>query len=220
MKFGFLAMMSVSLMIVSCSKEEQVTNEDLENYAEEVIFRTQEAANMGPFGCYELVFPVTLLFPDRTTSEVNSYEEMRMSIVRWRRSNPRAQARPQLQFPYELINEDGEIFLIDSLRKQLEVRRACARTFFENNGPQGHGDRPKMCFKIVFPLTIHFPDGTTEFVDNRIEFNTALREWVAVNPNANARPLIGLPFTVLLRDGQTLLIETREELRRLRANCN
>lgn len=214
-----LALLSVSLMLVSCSKEDQLTNEELESYAEEVVFRTQESVNMGTFGCYDLVFPVTVLFPDRTTAEVSSYEEMHSSIVQWRRANPRAKARPQLQLPYEVMDEDGQIYLIDSFAKQLELRRACAKTFFDDNGPKGHKDRPKQCFKVVFPLTIHFPDGTTLLVNNRMEFHSALREWVKANPNANARPIIGLPFTVLLRNGNKVLIETRDELRRLRASC-
>lgn len=218
-KWSMLALLFVSLMQVSCSKEEQLTNEELESYAEEVIFRTQESVNMGTFGCYDLVFPVTVLFPDRTTTEVSSYEEMHSTIVQWRRSNPRVKARPQLQLPYEVTDEDGQIYLIDSFAKQLELRKACAKTFFDNNGPKGHKDRPKQCFIVVFPLTIHYPDGTTLLVENRMEFQSALREWVEANPNANGRPIVGLPFTVLLRNGNKVLIETRDELRRLRASC-
>lgn len=206
-------------MASSCSKEETQTEADLDTYAEEVIFRTQQEANMGPFGCYELVFPVTLVFPDKSTVDVDSYDAMKNAIKDWRKDNRRVKARPQLQFPYELINADGEVITVENLREQAQVRKDCRETFLDDNGPLGHNDRPKFCFRIVFPLTIHFPDGTTYGVNTREEFNNAVRRWRAANPDATSRPVIGLPFTVQLRNGNTVEITTREQLQRLRAMC-
>lgn len=216
---AFIFFTGILIMASSCSKDETLAETDLDAYAEEVIFRTQQEANMGPFGCYELVFPVTLVFPDRTTADVNSYEAMKKAFIDWRKDNRRVKARPQFQFPYELINEDGEVITVENLRDQAQVRKDCRETFLDDNGPAGHNDRPKFCFRIVFPLTIHFPDGTTFGVNNREEFNQAVRRWRAANPDATRRPIIGLPFTVELRNGNTVEITTREQLQRLRAMC-
>lgn len=218
-RLGMFFFVGLFLFITSCSKEDNLTAEDLDTYAEEVIFRTQQTTNMGPFGCYELVFPVTLVFPDRTTVEVDSYESMKRALVTWRKDNRRVKARPQLQFPYELINGDGEVILVDNLMEQAQIRRDCRETFLDDNGPIGHNDRPKFCFRIVFPLTLHFPDGATLGVDDREAFNNAIKRWREANPDATSRPVIGLPFTVKLRNGNTVEITTREQLQRLRANC-
>jgi hypothetical protein len=213
-----LLLLGSMMVFASCSKD-KLDDAELDTYAEELVFRTQEAANMGPFGCYELVFPVTLVFPDRTLVEVDSYEEMRMAARRWRQANPRVRQMAQLQFPYELITEEGEILYIESLQHQRRARLACQRSFFDNNDPTGHNDRPQFCFRIVFPLTLHFPDGQTTMVEGREEMNVALRRWAQANPDSDQRPVIGLPFTVMLRDGRTILINTRNELADLRRRC-
>ena len=64
--FSFLfALISVSLF-TSCSKDEVNTtdSEVIWNYTDEAMFSLQEKGNLGRNGCFELVFPITIAFPD------------------------------------------------------------------------------------------------------------------------------------------------------------
>jgi hypothetical protein len=225
LKFSWLFFLLGGLSIVSCNKESDasdVTSADA--YAEEVVFRTQESTNLGRFGCYELVFPVTIQFPDASTVEVDSYEDMKEAIKTWRLDNRDVRTRPAIAFPYDVVNEDGEVITVDDEAEQRELRIACGRNFFGNNGPKGHNDRPKLCFKPVFPFSVSLPDGkiiTLNSKEDKKVLHDAVKEYIKNNPGngRKIRPEFVYPITVQLEDGTTVVLNSKEELKALVASC-
>ena len=173
--FSFLfALISVSLF-TSCSKDEIITtdSEVIWNYTDEAMFSLQERGNLGRNGCFELVFPITIAFPDASTQEVDSYETLRDAIFAWKEANPDATDRPSFEFPVEVLSEEGEVISVADEAELRDLGRECRRNFFGQNGHRGHRHRCNPCFDLVFPLSIAFPDGTTLEVADRADMKDA-----------------------------------------------
>jgi invasion protein IalB len=222
-RFSGLILLLLAFNFTACTDSEDVTDTQADAYSEELVFRTQEAANLGRFGCYELIFPVTLAFPNGQSVQVDSYEQMQQAFRRWKMNNPRVRTMPSIAFPYEVINESGEVILVESLQQQRALRLECRKTFFDQNGPQGHNDRPKLCFKPVPPFNIMLPDSSIFTVndrDDRKALQQAIREWRKNNPDSSARPVLVFPMNFKLEDGTVVTINSREELKALKESCD
>ncbi|MBK9257632.1 MAG: hypothetical protein IPM42_19405 [Saprospiraceae bacterium] len=222
-KIQWLFILLMGFSLASCSKTDEISEAEVETFSEELVFRTQEATNAGRFGCYELVFPVTIAFPNGETKSVANYEEMRQAFNRWKRSNPRVRTHPVIAFPFEVINEAGDLILVENQIQQRELRIACRRAFFENNGPLGHNVRPKICFKPVFPMSVRIPDGTVILIDERADrrdLHEAIRNWRKNNPGSTERPTLVFPTNFRLEDGSIVTVNSREELKLLKESCN
>jgi len=179
------------------------------NSPEEVQALLEECQPDGPQGpCFRPVYPLTVVYPDGTTVEVDNRFEFRVAIREWFVENPTSDERSTLEYPYEVTLQDGSVVTINSQEELQELWAECGHP-----GP----DRP--CFRPVFPLTIEFPDGTTEEVDNRFEFRMAIREWKMENPDAEERPSIAFPYDVMLPDGTVLTLENEDDLATLLESC-
>jgi len=169
----------------------------------------------GQFGglnrCFNIVFPLTLAFPDGTEVTVADREELRTTIREWREANPDAEERPTLAYPFDVELQDGTTITVASDEDRADLRDVC-----EGAVGDGHGRR---CFRINYPIDVAFPDGTTLSVESREEALTAIMDWVEANPDATERPAIVFPITVTLRNGETREVESMEQLRRLRRLC-
>lgn len=217
--FGLVLALIAGGFFIGCQKEE--TAADVENYVLQSMYEIEERSGTGMAGCYELVFPVTLQFPDSTNQEVNSYEEMKQAIRNWFHSTdvrPRPHFRPFLAFPFDVITEDGELITISNALELMDLRRACLNDVF---GPDHHGHlgKDRACFKPVFPFTLEFPDGSLTTVNTPRELQQALREWKHENPDSNERPEFVFPITVKLRDGTEVVVNSAAELAALKEEC-
>ena len=215
-----LALMAISLFM-SCEKDSDITSSvvDIDNFVDSTMYDMQRDANCGKHGCYELVFPIVIAFPDSTTAEVESYEDLRETLYTWKEGNPEVEGRPQLTFPIEVLDEDGEIISVGSLDELKDLGRLCGRKFFRKNGPRGHRNRAKACFKLVFPLSIAFADGTTSEAADRGELKRLVRAWFEANGRDADRPEVVFPVTVEYEDGSTAVANSKEELRALKEEC-
>ncbi len=216
--FGFILAIAASFLFAACQKEE--TAADTENYDLQSIYEIEERSGTGMRGCYELVFPVTIQFADTTTLEVLNYEELKQAIRNWFEANqerPRPN-RPHLVFPFEVINEDGELITITNQEELHQLRRACLNAVFGGNH-HGHFGKDRPCFKPVFPFTLEFPDGSLVTVTTPREMQQAIRTWKQANPGSHERPEFVFPITVQLRDGTQVVVNTPEELRALKEEC-
>ncbi|MBC7884668.1 MAG: hypothetical protein H7X99_04295 [Saprospiraceae bacterium] len=222
-KFQWLFILALGLFGTSCSDtSDSIDDATAETYAEETVFRTQEAANLGRFGCYELVFPVTVAFPDGSTAEADSYEALKLVVKNWRKDNPRVRIRPSFAFPYEVINKDGEVITVEDATQQKELRIACGKDFFGTHGPAGHNDRPKLCFRPAFPFSIELPDGTIVTLNSKEDkrkLQLAIREWKKNNPDSTEKPELVFPLSVILEDRTTVIVNSKEELLALKESC-
>lgn len=214
----FILAVIFSSFITSCQKEDSAA--DVENYVLQSVYEIEERSGSGMAGCYELVFPVTLEFPDGTTAEVLDYAELKQAIRAWVMANdrPRPHIRPHLLLPFDVINEDGEIITVGTHDELIALRRACITDVFGPNHP-GHLGKDRPCFRPVFPLTLEFPDGSQVSVLSPRELHMAIRTWKAAHPDSNERPQFVFPITVQLRDGTQVVVNTPEELRALKHEC-
>lgn len=208
-------------IVSSCQQENQAT--EIENFVESATFQIEDECGAGMRGCYELVFPVTLVFADSSTAVVNSNEEMRDIIRNWYLENgqnrPRPANRPRIQMPFDVINSAGEIITVETPEQLRELRQACIGQGGIGMGGDHHGHRPRACFKPVFPFTVEFPDGSQAAVNNPQELRAAIRAWREANPGTPAHPAFVFPITVELRDGTQVVINSAEELQAIKDEC-
>lgn len=171
----------------------------------------------GQFGglnhCFNIVFPLTLAFPDGSSLAVANRQELATAIREWRINNPDAAGRPTLAYPYDVELQDGTILTISSDEDRVDLRETCGGSVGD-----GHGEP---CFTVNFPVWVGFPDGSSVEVNNREEVLTAIMEWREANPDAAERPGIIYPITVTFtEDGTTQEVGSRQELRELRQDCH
>jgi len=209
---GVLAIFSL-VLFTSCNKDatEELTTEA---FTETSLSAIQRDASAGPDGCFEFVFPITVSFEDVTSASVNDYEELKATILAWKEANPDATERPQLEFPLEVMSEDGELISVTSKEELLALKKTCGK------GKKGKGKCKKPCIKLVFPISIEFPDGATAETADRAELKSLVRAWKEANPDATERPAFVFPIQVILiEDGTTVEVNDREELKTLKGSC-
>lgn len=231
-KLTGLFLIGLLTWMTACTQDSTTTStDDVTNYVEDALTEIRDSANVGRGHCYELVFPVTIVFPNATTVEVDSFPELKTALRDWKIANPTSTERPSLKFPVSVINKDGEIITVSDEAGLKTLRDSC--DMGEPHGPRGprggHGRGPRggghgnggecACFQIVFPVTIAFPDGTTKQVADQRAFQDAIKTWRQANPTATAKPELKFPVTVKLSDGTTQAIANAEALKALKESC-
>jgi hypothetical protein len=119
----------------------------------------------------------------------------------------------------QVIDEEGEVITVSTQEELMELRQACRRSFYDHMGPRGHRGHGHFCFRLSFPLTVEFPDGSTTEVEGPRDLHATLHEWKRNNPEATERPEIVFPITVILEDGTETTVESREDLAALKESC-
>ena len=108
---------------------------------------------------------------------------------------------------------NGDIVSLNSYEEIKKLVRFC-----KNHRPDRPGDRD-FCCKLVYPVTLVCPDGTTQEVADRKEMKMAVRAWKADNPDSDERPALGFPLDVELADGTTVTVNDADELEDLKESC-
>jgi hypothetical protein len=229
----FAAAFSTTLFITSCSDDltDGSSGDFTENFVDQSVQAVQAEANAGRCGCFEFVFPISIIFPDGIHAKVADYETMRAELRAWFEENGEGLARPgkgpggrdsidfsqlpTLDFPVEVITRDGETVSIDNRQELFQLKRRCRRAFIRHH----RGHRADKCFKLVFPVTIDLPDGTSEEVADRKALKAALRAWKQANPDSDERPMLQFSITVELQDGTTQEVGSKEDLQALKEAC-
>ena len=213
------ASFAILSLITSCSDSDELDLVSVEDYVDEAVFSMESAGKIGRHGCYDLVFPVTIDFPDSTSVSVDDYDALKEAIQTWKEANPDAEAKPHLAFPFEVISEDGEIITIDDRGELRARRRACHRSFHDRPWRPGAGLR-HACFDPVFPLTVEFPNGSLLEAANPQTLKNALRAWRRTVDNPQGRPMLVFPITVEYEDGTQVEVASKEELKELKDQCS
>lgn len=233
LNFPLMMIFVLGLFITSCTDSADVSSAttdttDTESYAEEVVTRTVVGGALGKNGCYELVFPVTLVFADSTTVSVDSYEALKTAVKEWRTNNPDVKGKPSLAFPYDVINEAGEVISVTDATVQKELRALCGKNPNGGNGHGGNGHggnghgNGHSCFTINYPFSVSLPDSTIITLNSKADQETlraAVKEYKKNNPGVRVHPELVFPITVTMSDGTVVTINTREELKALKDSC-
>ncbi|MCB0608367.1 MAG: hypothetical protein H6562_16585 [Lewinellaceae bacterium] len=226
--YALLLSLPFSAFFVGCQKDTSTTSTDVTDYVDETVYRLQGEGNLGRFGCYELVFPVSIQFPDSTVSEVGDYDALIEAVKAWKEANPDVHAMPAFVFPIDLLNEDGEVITVNSKEELKALAMACGGNYFGHHpghggqhGSHGHSGNCTPCFEINFPVTVEFPDGTTAEAADQQALKTLAHDWHEANPGVQGRPEIVFPIDVTMTaDDSVVTVNSKEELKTLRESCN
>ena len=158
--------------------------------------------------CMKPVFPFTLVFPDSTTQVVNDVEEMRMAISDWRAANPSVPGTTHIQFPYDVRLQDSTVVTVYSKEDVDAILSDC-------NVEPPYGP----CIRVVFPITLNYPDGTGEEIADMQSLRDAIEAWNAAHPDDTTRPEIAFPHEIILPNGSTVTVDNKEQLAQFLRSC-
>lgn len=220
-KLSILALALGAFTFTACQKEDVASALTTDEYVDQALYLMQDEGNIGRHGCYELVFPISVEFPDGTTVTAENYEEMGTAIRTWRENHDRRDGHPTFVFPFEVMSQDGDIISVGDRAELRRLREACGRDYFNGRDFRGHRDQCTPCFHLTFPVTIEFPDETTATANSRQELKMLVRQWRQDNPDVDGRPHLTFPITVQMTETDELVtVNSREELQALRESCN
>ena len=224
-KLGSLVAICGTLLFTGCEQMDAdiALSEDF-NPNERLAFGVAGHEGAGPKGqgggpkgfgkCFDIVFPVTVIYPDKTTKEVASKEAYMTLIKSWKEANPESKERPTLAFPFEVTLEDGSTATIENEDGLKTLAMSCR----PQGGPKGGicGG----CFTPVFPVTISFPDGTSKVAASATDFKAQLDAWRAANTSSTGHPQITFPYSVKLKlDSSIVVLKNADDLKALMAAC-
>lgn len=177
--------------------------------------------------CAELVFPVTVDFPDGTSTEAADHDALRTLLDDWKANNAGSTERPLIAYPHNVLLADGTVVTVNNDEELQAIFAECqpaGRGGHRKGGPGKGG--PKVggyggqhCFSPVFPLYLVYPDGSVVEVADAAAMGSLIKEWIANNAGATERPEIQYPFEVELSDGTLVMVEGEEDLIALKETC-
>lgn len=207
LNFKFIFVLALATIFASCSEDNESTTE---NFTQVVMESFERDGCIGRQSCFELVYPITLEFPDGTTQEVNSKMGIRIAIKAWKAANEDVEGRPQIQLPYDIELQDGSIATVNDQEELKELVGDC------DKGSRGSF---RKCYRLIFPVTVDFPEGTSTEYASIDELKDGLKAWKEANPDATERPALAFPYDVLLKDGTTSTINSEDEEQALLDSC-
>jgi hypothetical protein len=84
---------------------------------------------------------------------------------------------------------------------------------------EGRMGGKRLCYELIFPVTVNFVDGTTADVESKAELKDAIRSWKEANPDATERPELAFPISLLDEEGNVIEVANQEELIALKSTC-
>jgi hypothetical protein len=235
--FLFTAVAVMLLAFVACKKTTIVNDAAIDAATDNAIVSVQDRGGLGDGGCYTLNFPVSISLPDASVVEVASYDDLKAAVKAWYTANGAGSHGKRFEFvyPVTVTNAAGEIITVNSREDFLQLRKDCINQGGNPGGGHTGGGNPggghtgggghsgggnHHCYDINYPITIAFPDGTTQSVANGQEQKDAIKAWRQANPNATGRPTIQFPITVTMAaDSTVVTVESADALKQLRKDC-
>ena len=216
MAFGLMT------LLISCEKD-QINELDSFDYMEEMGLRVPGEENgedrLGGKNrphCFDLVFPVTIAFPDETTEVAADAQALRDILKNWKQNNPGPQTdRPAFDYPIDVVlKKTGDTVTINSKEELMELAETCIRP---KKRPHHKRlpllmERLDSCYTVNYPITVIFPDNTTEEALDREGLKTILQTWKENNPGQQEEhPMIEFPIEVTMANGDVVTVETMED---------
>lgn len=227
----------LSLSLVSCKKQTLNASDDVtstETVTDNVAYKMDQSTNSGKFGCFDIVYPVSIALPDDdAVVTVNSRDELVTAIKDWAKSkfggdgsqHGRGKhygqgAHPTFVLPITVISETGETITVNTEEDLKALRASCNKGYFDHGNVKDHTEKGRPCITLNFPVTVQFPDGTTQEAKERSELQAIARMWHQGNSSTSGHPQLVFPIQVTQKDGTVATANSREELQALRVSCN
>ena len=214
--FGFMLLAALTISLTSCG-DENLELTDIDNFTDTAIGDMQRGA-FGKRHCLELIFPVSIEFVDGTSAEVTDYQNLHETVKAWFETNDVEKSKenkPQLIFPIQVLNQEGEIIDVASLEELMELRSECPRIGKIKKWKKGKGFK---CFSLVFPITVTI-DGEDQSFDDRMALKQAVRAYKMEAGEDFERPTLVFPVTIEYEDGTQVEVADQEELQALKEAC-
>ena len=186
---------------LTTSVEVEIDETDAEGFVLENELRSK---------CIEVIFPVTIEFPDGSTVEVNDKTSAKEEIKAYYEANGKGE-RPQIQLPFDVETKDGEIVTIESREEIKDLLKECAR----NRKYSAIRD----CFSLVYPVNVVLPNGDVVEVEDKETMKKLLKGWRLKNRGAQKRPRLQLPFMLQTQDGELIDIQSKEDMKAAIEDC-
>jgi len=222
LKFTFSIFLVLALFS-SCTKdgepsvaEQNVASISVKNLMDESKPRSNENSNSSnhdhddEIECFSLLFPLDIVFPDGSTLTTNSEEELEEVIEEYYQANPNTVEDPRPVFPIVVKLGDGNDQVIDN-DEDFEALIIRCDHFYEED--------IMICFEIEYPISIIYPDGTTQDVDSDDDLRNAIATWESTNRDSEEDPTLAYPIKIFLEDGTPVTITNDEELEEAFDSC-
>lgn len=214
--FGLILLAALAISFTSCNKE-NLELTDVENFTDGTLDGLQKGV-VGKKHCLEFIFPISIEFVDETTAEVTSYENLHETVKAWFEANDvekNKENRPQLIFPIQVLNQEGEVIDVGSEEDLKDLKSECPRIGKCKKGKGGKGFK---CFSLVFPVTLTI-DGEDQTFDDRMALKAAVRAYKEEAGDDFERPTLVFPVTVEYEDETQVVVANKEELIALKQAC-
>lgn len=156
--------------------------------------------------CFRIVFPDTIQHPDGSTAVATDAEDFAKLAALWRRAHPAASGATIVKIPFGIVYRDSTTAVIASAE---DLRKANAKC----------GIDPTPCFDVIFPAKVKLPSGVVVEIQSADAFRELIERWVKNNPLSTERPEFVFPYRVKTKNGRTVVLKDKEDLRKLLANC-
>lgn len=212
--FGLALLAVLAVSFTSCNRDAELV--DVESFTDSSIERLQSGV-VGKSACLEFIFPVTIQFTDESTAEITDYDNLHETIVNWFTENEvekNRENKPQLIFPIQVLNQEGEIIDVASKEALRALKSECPKRG-KCKGKKGKGFK---CFSLVFPVTVTI-DGTDTTFDDRASLKEAVKAYKEEAGDEAERPTLVFPVTVEYDDETQVEVASQEELQALKDDC-
>lgn len=159
--------------------------------------------------CFEIHYPITLVFPDGSQTVVNDDEALETAVDNYYDANPNDDDDVTVVYPITVtLLENDSTVVINDEDELDEILELCFDYDFEE------------CFELQFPISFAMPDGSTLTANTEEELDSLYEAWEMANPNATDEPTLIFPITVtMLEDGSSEIINDEDELEELIEDC-
>lgn len=206
---------SLIMFLSSCSTDSPDISE-IDYLTDSTVESFQHKA-IGKKACLEFVFPISIVFVDESVATADSYESLHSLVASWFQENGVEKSkdnRPQLLFPIQVLNEEGEIIDVENKEALYILKKECRGS----KGCKGKKGKGFKCFSLVYPLTVNI-DGTDTTFDDKESLMAALKAYKETAEEGAERPSLVFPVTVQYDDGSEAIANSREELKALKKAC-
>jgi len=213
--FGLMLLAALAISFTACNDNLELT--DIDNFTDGAVDGLQKGV-VGKNHCLEFIFPISIEFIDGTIAEADSYENLHETVKAWFEANDvekNRENKPQLVFPIQVINQEGEVIDVATEDELKELRSECPRVGKCKKGKRGKGFK---CFSLVFPVTLTI-DGTDETFEDRATLKAAVRAYKEAAGDDFERPTLVFPVTIEYEDESQVEIASEEELIAAKEAC-
>lgn len=205
MKIIYFSFLALALTLVSCSSDSESIAEDLEEKEERDDHDGEQDTESGE-DCLALLFPVSVVYPDGTTTIYEDEDSMDSDLEKWYEENTTIDKEPRLVYPVEILHLTSDSPITVNTQEEMErYEKEC-----ENEEDDGDYED---CIQFIYPISFTMPDGSELSIDNDQELDEKLEEWYEDHPDQEKEPALNYPVEFTYRD-RTFITNDDEELER------